>query len=273
MTRPLVMGVLNVTPDSFSDGGRFLNVDAAIRQAFRLIDEGADIIDIGGESTRPGADPVEEQEETDRVLPVIKGIRAHADVGISIDTYKSGTARAALNAGADMVNDISALRMDPEMVSLMSETEGPLVLMHMKGEPKNMQVAPEYDDCVAELKSFFDERISFCEEHGIDPERLVIDPGIGFGKRLEDNLQILASLHEFACFGRPLLVGASRKSFIGKLHPTNSPAESRLGGSVAAALVAVEQGASIVRVHDVAPTVEALKVAGAINKERSGHSA
>lgn len=273
LSRPLVMGVLNVTPDSFSDGGQFVNVDAAIQHALAMINEGADIIDIGGESTRPGADPVKTSEEIVRVEPVIAALRRESDICISIDTYKSSTARAALKAGADMVNDISALRMDSMMPTLLAESDVPVVLMHMKGEPKNMQASPVYDNCVDEIKQFFGERLAFCQEFGIVPDRIVLDPGIGFGKRLEDNLQILSSLDQFVELGQPILIGASRKSFINRLHQSNNPADSRLGGSVAAALAAVERGAAIVRVHDVAATVEALKVAEAINKSRSlGHA-
>ena len=266
LNRPLVMGVLNVTPDSFSDGGLYLGVDAALSRALRLIDEGADIIDIGGESTRPGAEPVDESEEIARVVPVIEALRRESDIPISIDTYKSGTARAALQAGADMVNDVSALRMDSGMAELVEETDAAVVLMHMQGTPENMQESPQYKDCVNEVKTFLRERIVFCESRGISSDRIIIDPGIGFGKLLDHNLQILSSLGEFNELGCPVMVGASRKSFIGRLHLSKGSADARLGGSVAAALCALQNGADIVRVHDVGQTVEAIKVNEAITR-------
>ena len=268
LSRPLVMGIVNVTPDSFSDGGRFDRPVEAARHALEMERLGADIIDIGGESTRPGAEPVSADDEIKRVRPVIEAIRNSSTVPISIDTYKAATARAALDAGADMINDISALRFDPAMAGLVAETEVTLILMHMLGTPRNMQDKPHYDDCVGDIAAFFAERIGFCRRHGINPSRLILDPGIGFGKRLADNLAILANLKRFTEFGLPLLVGASRKSFINMLHPTEQPAGERLGGSIAAAVTAVANGADIVRVHDVAPTVEALRVTQAIGGEK-----
>lgn len=257
---PQVMGILNVTPDSFSDGGRFAEPDAACEQGLRMVSDGAAIIDIGGESTRPGATPVSPDEEIRRVIPVIERIRSQSDVCLSIDTYHSATAEAALVAGANIINDVSALRFDPDMAPLIARTGAPLVLMHMLGTPKDMQTEPHYDNCVEEIASFFEERIRFCMRHGIKREKLIIDPGLGFGKRLRDNLEILAGLERFRHFGLPILVGASRKSFISALHPSDYPADKRLGGSLAAGMMAINNGADILRVHDVAPTVEALKV-------------
>ncbi len=266
--RPLVMGVLNVTPDSFSDGGAYRSREQAITHALRMIEEGADIIDIGGESTRPGAAPVSAEEERSRVVPIISALRLASGVAISIDTTKAQVASEALRAGADIINDISALRFDPEMAGVAVTSGAPVVLMHMKGTPRDMQQSPHYDDCVAEIGRFFDERIEFCIGSGIAQSRLILDPGIGFGKRVEDNLDILGRLAEFTKFGRPLLVGASRKSFIAKVHAANSAPADRVGGSLAAALVAVIHGANIVRVHDVAATVEALRLLKAIQGER-----
>ncbi len=260
LSRPLVMGIINVTPDSFSDGGRFYALDAAVIQALQMEADGADIIDIGGESSRPGAAPVDAEEEARRVIPVIRGIRRSSCIPISVDTYRAETARQAIEAGADIINDISALRMDPALAQVIVETRAPVVLMHMQGTPQTMQQNPHYDDCLKEVGEFFDERIRFCTRSGVSPDRLILDPGLGFGKRLEDNVALLAGLETFKRFGIPILVGASRKSFINLLAPSSHSAQERLGGSLAAALTAVANGANIVRVHDVAPTVEALKV-------------
>ena len=266
LSRPLIMGVLNVTPDSFSDGGHFMAFPDAVKHAFRMEQEGADIIDIGGESTRPGAEPVSAEEEMERVIPVIQKLREQTDILISIDTYKAQTAKAAIEAGADMVNDISALRFDARMAEVVASRKVPLVLMHMLGTPRNMQKNPRYDNCVEEIARFFKERIDFCIKSGIDKSKLILDPGIGFGKRLCDNLEILSGLHGFRRFALPLLVGVSRKSCIGMLHPVGDPADRRLGGSLAGAVAAVINGADIVRVHDVAETVEALKVVQGIRE-------
>lgn len=266
LSRPLIMGVLNVTPDSFSDGGHFLAFSDAVEHALRMEWEEADIIDIGGESTRPGAEPVSVEEEMERVIPVIQKLREQTDIPISIDTYKAQTAEAAIEAGADMVNDISALRFDPDMAELIANKKVPLTLMHMLGTPRNMQKKPRYDNCVEEIARFFKERIDFCIKSGIDKSKLILDPGIGFGKRLCDNLEILSGLYGFRRFALPLLVGVSRKSFIGMLHPVDSEAHRRLGGSLGAVVAAVINGADIVRVHDVAETVEALKVIQAIRE-------
>ncbi len=270
--RPLVMGIINVTPDSFSNGhNATLNGGKSTpkqwaERARTMENEGADIIDIGGESTRPGAKPVSADKEMQRVLPVIEEIRKSSTLPISIDTYKSETARAALDTGADIINDISASRLSPDMAKLAAEKKAPLVLMHMLGTPQQMQKNPHYDDCVAEIGQFFEERINYCLDQGVDRSRLILDPGIGFGKRLSDNIEILAGLRAFGRLGLPLLVGTSRKSFINMLHPTNLPANQRIGGSVAAAVVACANGADILRVHDVRQTVEALKVFRAVGE-------
>lgn len=222
--------------------------------------EGADIIDIGGESSRPGAAPVDPDEELRRVLPVVKAMAKETDVCISIDTYRAATARAAIDAGAAIVNDISALRSDPDMPRLVADRGVPVILMHMKGTPRDMQDSPHYEDCVAEIDEFFEECIRFSAEQGIDKSKLILDPGIGFGKRLSDNLAVLGGLARFKRHRLPLMVGASRKSFIEMISPSGTPADRRLGGSLAAAIAAVLNGADIVRVHDVAETVEAIKV-------------
>ncbi len=262
----LVMGVLNVTPDSFSDGGRFEDPGTAVNRALELEQQGADIIDIGGESSRPGASPVSAEQEWARIGPVIEGVRSRSKVAISVDTCKAGVAEAALDAGADIINDISALRDDPKMGELVASRKVPVVLMHMLGTPATMQQDPTYDDCVREVNEFFCERVETCHRLGIDSSRIILDPGIGFGKRVSDNLEILARLSEFMQLDLPLLVGTSRKSFIGKLHPSEEPASKRLGGSIASMVMAVANGADIVRVHDVAETVEALKIVRAIKE-------
>jgi len=250
LSTPKIMGILNVTPDSFSDGNKFLDVDKAVIQALQMEKEGANIIDIGGESTRPGARKIETQEELDRVIPVIKKIRQDSDILISIDTYKSEVAEAALEAGAEIVNDISALRFDNGMIELLkSNPKVPIILMHMLGTPQTMQKNPSYDDVIEEILNFFEERIDYCVSSGIDLSRIIIDPGIGFGKRLQDNLEILRKLEEFKCFGVPVLLGASRKNFIGKIY--ESLPDERLEGSLAASSLGLESGVNIIRVHDV----------------------
>lgn len=260
--RTLIMGVLNITPDSFYDGGRHLGREGAVADAIAMAAEGADIIDIGGESTRPGAQPVSETEELDRVLPVIEGIRRNCSVPISIDTYKSAVARAGLAAGADIINDISALRFDLEMAPLAAQEEVPIVLMHMQGTPQTMQHEPSYENVVQEVREFLAERVAFAESSGVAPERVIIDPGIGFGKTMEHNLCLLRELHEFTQLGQPLLVGASRKRFIGRI--LDADADARLEGSLAAAVAAALAGANILRVHDVKETWRAVRVANAI---------
>ncbi len=266
LTRTVVMGVLNVTPDSFSDGGSYANADAATDRALEMEKQGADIIDVGGESTRPGAKLVSVEDEMARVLPVIDGIRRKSRVLISIDTYKSEVAQAALEHGADIVNDVSALRFDSKMATLVSSQRVPVILMHMLGTPATMQKEPHYDDCVGEIAEFFEERLRLCETVGITSDRIILDPGIGFGKRLSDNIEILSRLAEFKRFGVPLLVGTSRKSFIGMLYDKDGAPRERIGGSVASMVAAILNGANIVRVHDVTESVEAIKVITAIRE-------
>lgn len=258
--RACIMGILNVTPDSFSDGGEFLDADAAVEHGLRLVNDGADILDIGGESTRPGAREITADEEIARVLPVLKALREHTDVPVSIDTRKAPVAEAALDAGADIINDVSALRHDMGMAPLAAKHGVPVVLMHMQGNPMDMQKHPHYDDVVEELLAFFRRRLEFCAESGIT--HAVVDPGIGFGKKLEHNLAILRGLARFADLQVPLLVGTSRKSFIGQI--TGHPVDQRLAGSLASNVYAVLNRAQIVRVHDVREMRAALDVIEAI---------
>jgi len=260
LSRPLIMGILNVTPDSFSDGGEFSSSEKAVEHALLMESEGADMIDIGGESTRPGAEPVEPDTEMKRILPVIRSLRKQSRICISVDTYRAATAEVALDSGADIVNDISGLRMDPAMVTVVAERKVPVVVMHMLGTPRDMQKEPSYKDCVEEVAAFFEERIHFCVQNGVNKAKMILDPGIGFGKRLSDNLSLLAHLSRFKDYRLPILVGVSRKSFIGMLHQSSGTAGQRIGGSIAAAVTAARHGADILRVHDVAPTVEAFKV-------------
>ena len=260
--RVLVMSILNVTPDSFSDGGRFDRVETAVAQARRMADEGADILDIGGESTRPGAASVDAAAEIIRVVPVIEAIRAESALPISIDTMKAEVMRAAVTAGATMINDVNALRA-PDALQAVAVLDVPVCLMHMQGEPRTMQRAPHYEDVVKELLAFFRERIERCVEAGIERDRLIIDPGFGFGKTLDHNLRLLAELARFGELGLPLLAGISRKSMLGTLTGRASP-DQRVAASVAAAVLAAERGARIVRVHDVAETVDAMRVLQAL---------
>lgn len=269
LSRPLVMGILNVTPDSFSDGGRFLDASSALRQAGQMVAEGADIIDIGGESTRPGAEPISVQEELDRTIETVRSVSQNLDVALSIDTQRAEVAREAIRAGAMIVNDVSALRFDSDMPAVVRDEKVPVVLMHMLGKPRDMQANPHYTDCVAEIGDFFEERVTFAVQQGIDRSQIIIDPGIGFGKRLSDNLEILARFSDFQRFDLPVLIGASRKSFINMLHPSDDAADQRIGGSISAALLAALGGAVIFRVHDVLPTVEALKVFQAVHEVTS----
>ncbi|HEX9625511.1 MAG TPA: dihydropteroate synthase [Acidiferrobacterales bacterium] len=261
LTRTAVMGVLNVTPDSFSDGGRFLLRDVAVAHARRMAAEGADIIDVGGESTRPGAAAVPVQEELDRVVPVIEALRDALPVALSVDTAKPEVMRAAVAAGAGMINDVMALRADGALAAAR-DAGVPVCLMHMQGEPRSMQRDPRYGDVVAEVKAFLAGRIAACEAAGIARARLVIDPGFGFGKTLEHNLALLRALREFTALGVPVLAGLSRKSMIDKA--LGLPLERRLYASLALALIAARNGARILRVHDVAATREALRMAEAV---------
>jgi dihydropteroate synthase len=269
-TRPLIMGIINVTPDSFADGDRFFKHDAAIRQAHALAAAGADILDIGGESTRPYADPVPLEEELRRVLPVIEAIKAEIPLPISIDTYKAAVARAGLYAGASIINDISALRFDPHMVHLAKEARVPVILMHMQGIPKDMQLNPVYADLLGEIKAFFQERLDFALSQGLPKELVLLDPGIGFGKTFDHNLEILNNINVFLDLGCPLLVGPSRKAFIG--HLLGLPAgEERDVGTLAALAMAVLRGARLVRVHNVAFARQFLTVLQAIREKSFFH--
>ena len=260
--RPLVMGVLNVTPDSFSDGGRFSTVEAATRRAEEMVAQGADLIDIGGESTRPGADRVDAEEQIRRVVPVLEACRGLA-VTFSIDTTRSIVAEAALKAGAAIVNDVSAGQDDPAIFDVAARHDSPIVLMHMLGDPATMQQAPQYDDVVGEVEQFLAERVAACKAAGIAAHRILIDPGIGFGKTADHNWTLMGATARFCRTGRPVLIGASRKSFIGKLTGRTEAAE-RVFGTAAAVSWIVTQGAAIVRVHDIAEMVDVVKVATAL---------
>jgi dihydropteroate synthase len=269
---PLVMGILNVTPDSFSDGGEFLSRDAAAGRAMDMIAEGAAIIDVGPESTRPGSQPVEAAEQIRRAIPVLRDIRLRDErIVLSIDTRLAAVARAAIEAGADVVNDVSALRDDPELVRVIAESGMGVVLMHRRGTSADMQNdgGPQYDDVVGEIRDFLAERLDFAAEHGIELERTIVDPGIGFGKRREHNVTILRRLNEFTALGRPVLIGASRKRFIGDLANIDHP-RRRDAASLACAMVAAQQGASIIRTHDVRGTTEALRLLKAIGGIAAG---
>jgi dihydropteroate synthase len=295
VTRPYrLMGVLNVTPDSFSDGGRFLAPEPAIEHGSRLMAEGADIVDVGGESTRPGAEPVGLEEERSRVIPVIEGLAAAAPAGtqISIDTSKAAVAEVALAAGASLVNDVTALRADPDMAAVVADSGAACCLMHMRGEPRTMQADPRYGDVVDEVKAFLEERLAFAVREGVGERRVLIDPGIGFGKTVEHNLELLRRLDELLTLGRPIVIGTSRKSFLGRIAAEASASRdaagpagggatrdgavvavpfdvaSRLPGTLASNVLALERGASVFRVHDVAPVREALAVAAATLGER-----
>jgi dihydropteroate synthase len=259
-----VMGIVNVTPDSFSDGGLFIDPEAAIAQGRQLAAEGAEILDVGGESTRPGAEAVGAEEERRRVQPVVAALAGGDGPGVpvSIDTSKLAVAEAALDAGAEIVNDVTALRAEPELAGLCAERGSGVILMHMLGDPRTMQENPVYDDVVDEVKAFLAERLEFATAEGIDEDRIWIDPGIGFGKTVEHNLELLRRLGELSELGRPIVVGTSRKSFIGKL--TGAPVDRRLGGTIASSVLAYANGAQILRVHDAGPVREALIVAEAI---------
>ncbi|MEA2076530.1 MAG: dihydropteroate synthase [Candidatus Marinimicrobia bacterium] len=252
-----IMGILNVTPDSFSDGGLYRNFSEVLARAEEMITEGADIIDIGGESTRPGSDSISLQEEMDRVLPVVEKL-IPLNVEISVDTTKSELALESLKMGADIINDISGLRYDPKLAEYVATFDAKLVIMHMKGIPKTMQNDPRSHDIVNEIKEFFNEQLKIALEKGVKEENIILDPGIGFGKRLEDNLNILKQLEEFRKIGFPLLIGASRKSMIGEI--TGAKVDKRLPGSLTIACMAALRGADMVRVHDVAETIQALKI-------------
>lgn len=260
--RPLVMGVLNVTPDSFFDGGKYTTQEKAVDHALRMVEDGADIIDVGGESSRPFSTPVSIDEELKRVVPVIEGIRESINIPISVDTCKARVAQEACLAGAGMVNDISGLMHDPGMADTVSALNVQVVIMHMKGTPETMQVSPYYDDVIADIGSFFEERIHFAVSKGIARDNIVLDPGIGFGKRVEDNLKIIKHLNAFKRFDLPLLVGGSMKGFIGKI--TDTTLKGRIEGTLATIAISVWNGANIVRVHDVKKAKKVVRLVDAI---------
>lgn len=260
--RTYIMGILNRTPDSFSDGGRFISEEGAVSHGLRMASEGADIIDVGGESTRPGSAPVSAQEEIDRVMPVIKRLRGLVDIPISVDTSKAEVAREALNNGASMVNDITGLRGDSKMAGLVAERGVPIVVMHMKGTPRTMQLKPRYGDLIGEIIGSLKESISIAQTAGIDEEKIITDPGIGFGKTLEHNLVIIKELARFKSLGRPILIGVSRKSFIGQI--LGKGVTERLMGTASSAALSIYNGANILRVHDVKEMVEVARVADSI---------
>jgi dihydropteroate synthase len=260
--RVRIMGILNVTPDSFSDGGRFVTQDSILAQATAMVEAGADIIDVGGESTRPFAEPVSIDEELRRVIDAIVAIRKYHPIPISIDTTKALVAREALAAGADIVNDISALRFDPEMIVLVQATDVPVIIMHMQGTPRNMQKNPVYEDVVTEIIAFLEERLQWAENMGVERERFIVDPGIGFGKTVTHNLLIVKRLREFSSLGCPLLVGHSRKAFIGTV--LGREVDDREIGTAAVSVLTALNGAAILRVHDVATTVQAVRMTEAV---------
>ena len=264
--RPLLMGILNVTPDSFFDGGRYLDPQVAVTHALRLVEEGADLLDIGAESTRPGASPVEAAEERRRLIPVVTAVAKAVTVPISVDTSKAAVAKAAVDAGAVIVNDVTALRGDPEMVEVVADSEAGLVLMHMQGTPQTMQQQPQYRDVAEDIAEFWAERVRFAMDRGVARSRIVLDPGIGFGKVLMHNLDLLAQLGTFTKLGFPLMIGPSRKGFIGQL--TNQGVQDRAWGTAGVVALAVEHGANILRVHDVAAMRDVVNVVTAISRRR-----
>ena len=255
------MGVVNVTPDSFSDGGEFLDADAAVAHAAQLAEDGAALVDVGGESTRPGADPVPEDVELQRVIPVVERCAQTLGLRVSIDTAKLAVAEQAIQAGARIVNDVTAFRSAPELAGLVASAAAGCCLMHMQGEPRTMQANPAYDDVVSDVKAFLEERLAFATGEGVREDNVWLDPGIGFGKALEHNLELLRRLDEIVAIGRPVVIGTSRKSFLGKL--TGRPEKERLPGTIATNVMAYERGAAVFRVHDVAEVADALKVASA----------
>jgi dihydropteroate synthase len=258
---PRIMGILNVTPDSFSDGGEWFHYDQAVEHGGKLVAEGADILDVGGESTRPGAGPVAVDEEVRRVVPVVRALR-DAGAQLSVDTMKLAVAEAAVEAGATYVNDVTAFRHEPELAAFVAERGCDCCLMHMLGEPRTMQQDPRYDDVVADVRAFLEERVAFALGEGVREERIMVDPGIGFGKTLEHNLELLRRLDEIVAIGLPVVVGTSRKSFLGRLTGREDPHE-RVAATLATTVLALERGATVFRVHDVAPTRDALAVATA----------
>ena len=266
--KTLIMGIVNVTPDSFSDGGLFFNTNRAIDHALKLVDEGADILDIGGESTRPGAASVSVKEELNRVIPVIDKLSKQSETIISIDTHKPIVAEEAINAGASIVNDIGANNNNPKMWNVISQTKAGYICMHMKGTPKTMQKSPFYENVISDVCNFFKERLNIFKEHRISAEQIAFDPGIGFGKSLNHNIELMSQLNKFNVFQRPVLIGASRKSFIEKLLGT--PVEARLPASLTCAAWAIMQGSQIIRAHEVAETTQAARMAEALIENNNG---
>jgi dihydropteroate synthase len=262
-----IMGILNVTPDSFADGGLYFDKSSAIERAYQIVEEGADIIDIGGESTRPGSEPISIKEELKRTIPVIEAISKKIKVPISIDTYKSEVAKAALDAGASMVNEISGLRFDPKMPDVVSEYKVPVVIMHIKGKPQDMQQNPVYEALIPEIIDYFRMGIIMATRAGVSEDKIIIDPGMGFGKTFDHNLEIINNLREFTFLEKPILVGPSRKAFIGKILG-DVPATERLEGTAAAVSISIINGANVVRVHDVKETVKVAKVTDAVKREK-----
>lgn len=266
--RPLLMGIVNVTPDSFSDGGKNFAPDRAVQHALRLEDEGADILDLGAESTRPGAEPVPLDEELRRLLPVVEGLATRVQIPLSIDTYKAEVARQTLAAGAKIINDISGLQFDPEMLNVVAQTGAGIVCMHIQGTPQTMQQSPCYDDVVAEIVDYFCKRLTLMESAKIAPEQIVFDPGIGFGKTAEHNLEILSHIADFRAVGRPILIGHSRKGFLKRI--LGRPVDERQSGTLGVSLALAEQGTDILRVHDVAATRDALAAWKTVREWKSG---
>lgn len=261
--RTYVMGILNVTPDSFYDGGKYVRLEDAVNRAIEMEKEGADIIDIGGESTRPGAEEISEEEEIRRVIPVIEALHGKISIPISIDTRHARVAEMALQAGAEILNDVSGFQDDPKMVRVAEKYAVPVILMHKRGSPKTMQLNTEYSDLIGEIHTFFEKVLQFAEQHGISRERIILDPGIGFGKKPEHNLILIRQLHRFSDLGRPLLLGVSRKSFIQKILHLQ-PEEDRIFGTASAVALSVIYGAHLIRVHDVKPMVQVVRMAEAI---------
>ncbi len=257
-----IMGILNVTPDSFSDGGQFVLPEKAVERGIQIAEESADIIDIGGESTRPGSDTISDQEEIDRIMPVVEELLKEVSIPLSVDTYKSEVAECALRAGVHIINDISSLRFDSKMVNIIKKYGVPCILMHIRGTPKNMQYNPKYKDLIGEIKDYFKERIDFALTNGINLKNIIIDPGIGFGKRLKDNFLLLKRLEEFKIFECPVMIGPSRKSFIG--DTLNLPPDQRFEGTAAAVTAGILNGANMVRVHDVEKNLRVVKIADEI---------
>ncbi len=265
--RTYIMAILNVTPDSFADGGLYFDKSAAIERAYQIVEEGADIIDIGGESTRPGSEPISIKEELIRTIPLIEAISKKIKVPISIDTYKSEVAKVALDAGASMVNDISGLRFDPKMTDVVSEYKVPVVIMHIKGKPQDMQQNPVYEALIPEIIDYFRVGMKTAISAGVSEDKIIIDPGIGFGKTFDHNLEIINNLYEFTLLEKPILIGPSRKAFIGKILG-DVPATERLEGTAAAVAISIVHGANIIRVHDVKEMLKVAKVADAVKREK-----